>query len=517
MPQARLSILEGAGHFILWTRPQWIAEQVASLVAESGGSGGTLSAIPRTPPAVTPLSGPGLWLLLGLAFAGAVVFAPAANWWFAPFVNRGLVQLPILMVPLAAGSAVGGLRRGGGWASAWRAALAACAHAVVLVLLGRSLELRSATGLALGAVTWALGALVLRIRSHPSRRRLRGLWLRWTRWEYWPSWLVYGPVVPRLIWRSRHHGGPRSVTAVNPDMELGGLVAESKSAILGELDGASEVATWCLVDVGDLATRRRAVEDFARRLESPWPIVLKPDRGERGLGVTIARSGTERDAALERIRIPLIAQEFVDGPEYGIFWYRWPGADAGRIWSVAAKEPVVVHGDGRRRLVDLLLDHDRVLPLLGLHLERHAGRLGEVIPEGEVVQLTELGTHCLGATFVDAGHLATPELGAAIDRIMARAPGLDFGRFDIRVPSRDALREGRCIKVIEFNGLSAESASMYDPGRNLAGAWATLSDQWTLALRIGDARRSQGAAIATWTEILRAWWLHRSDRELRGG
>jgi hypothetical protein len=95
--------------------------------------------------------------------------------------------------------------------------------------------------------------------------------------------------------------------------------------------------------------------------------------------------------------------------------------------------------------------------------------------------------------------------------------GLDFGRFDLRVESEDDLTAGRKLKILEFNGVSAESAHVYDPDHSLSSARATLLEQWTAALRIGDAHRRAGARRPGWLEIARALRSHAADRAIRGG
>ena len=223
------------------------------------------------------------------------------------------------------------------------------------------------------------------------------------------------------------------------------------------------------------------------------------------------------DEVLSKISIPVIAQEYVAGVEYGVFWYRVGGQEHGEVFSVSHKEPVAVLGDGEKTLEDLLLAHHRVLPLLDYHLDRHASRLREVPARGERVQVTELGTHSLGATFLDSMHLKTGELEMAINRMMASCPDLDFGRFDIRAPSESEFIAGRGLRVLEFNGLSAEAAHAYDPANPVSTGRGILLEQWTLALQVGALRAQSGVRRSGWWEIWRALRAHSADRGQRGG
>lgn len=69
-----------------------------------------------------------------------------------------------------------------------------------------------------------------------------------------------------------------------------------------------------------------------------FPVVLKPDAGQRGSGVSIVRSSQRFFEYLTHSSFPIIVQEYVPGEDYGIFYYRYPGDERGRIFSVTETE-----------------------------------------------------------------------------------------------------------------------------------------------------------------------------------
>ena len=103
--------------------------------------------------------------------------------------------------------------------------------------------------------------------------------------------------------------------------------------------------------------RLRAIQSKGQ----PWPIVIKPDEGQRGLGVRIVKSEEEAKETLGHLDESLVLQEFVDGPEYGVFYYRYPEAEKGVISSITIKQLTSVTGDGERSLEDLILADDRTV------------------------------------------------------------------------------------------------------------------------------------------------------------
>src|SRR5690606_5707359 len=161
-------------------------------------------------------------------------------------------------------------------------------------------------------------------------------------------------------------------------------------------------------------------------LPAAWPLVLKPDIGERGSGVAIARTDAEVRAYLERAAGDTIVQAYAPGFEFGVFYFRRPGEERGQIFSVTDKQFPSVTGDGVRSLETRILADDRAVCMAPFYLRRHAARLSWVPASGEVVLLVELGTHCRGAAFLDGGWVRTPALEAAIDRLSQGFDGFWF-------------------------------------------------------------------------------------------
>ncbi|MEM8758596.1 MAG: hypothetical protein AAGF47_12555, partial [Planctomycetota bacterium] len=154
--------------------------------------------------------------------------------------------------------------------------------------------------------------------------------------------------------------------------------------------------------------------------------------------------------------------------------------------------PEVV-GDGTRSIETLVWAHARYRCQAGMFAARLASEWRRVPSEGERVVLSSMGNHAQGCMFVDAPELITPELERAVVEIAAAFPGgLDVGRFDLRFADEVELCGGRGFGVVEVNGVTSEPTNMYDPGRSPLFAWRLLSRQWSIAYRLGSARRAEG-------------------------
>jgi membrane protein DedA with SNARE-associated domain/pimeloyl-ACP methyl ester carboxylesterase len=362
------------------------------------------------------------------------------------------------------------------------------------------------------AVGLAVVKLIVPMFTWRGRRRLVGSWERRVHWEFWPPWAFYPPVVLFVLWRGLRSGALATFCASNPGIRHGGFVGESKAEILRALGGASDaVPRWVLIPGSlDPEARIEELERFVREdLDGQLPVVLKPDAGQRGSGVVVARDLERARAYLADTDLDLIAQAWVGGPEFGVFYARRPGEVVGQVSSVTVKRPAVVVGDGRRTLEELILRDRRAVAIASTYLARNADRLDLVPAAGERVEISNLGTHALGAVFEDGAELITPELEAAIDALAKHFDGFHFGRFDLRAPDQDALREGRGLSIIELNGVTAEMTHIYDRRHSVWYGWRTVIRQWALAFEIGAANRERGVRVPGLFELLLELWRYR--------
>ncbi len=352
--------------------------------------------------------------------------------------------------------------------------------------------------------------LVLPLCTWRGRRMLLSRWRRITHWEFWPRWAFYPPVVLYVLWLALKHRSLTLFTAANPAIPGGGFVGESKAEILRGLAGAGDVVCpWEL-----LPAHLSGAEKMARvraRLEawgSGYPVVLKPDIGERGTGVAIVGSEAEALAYLEAAHGDLLVQRFAPGREFGVFYIRRPGEARGRIFSITDKRLLTLTGDGVQTLEELILRDDRAVCMAPHHFHRHAAHLSDVIPRGATFTLVEVGTHARGALFLDGEWVRTPELEEAVDRLSRTYEGFYFGRYDLRTEDVEEFRRGRGFRVVELNGATAEATSIYDPTNRLGSAYRTLFAQWRLLFEVAAENVRRGATPATLAEVRRLMRKH---------
>src|SRR5258706_867228 len=334
-------------------------------------------------------------------------------------------------------------------------------------------------------------------------------------WEFWPIWAAYAPLAPYLLTLAIRHRSFTLFTAANPGIPTGGFVDESKSDILAKLRAAvGYVAEFELISAQlTPAERVQTAQRFIAKLGLTYPVILKPDMGERGSGVAVIRSGVELANYLRKATDDIIIQRYIDGAEFGVFYYRYPGESRGRIFSITAKQFPEVTGDGRSTLDELILHDPRASIIADTYRKLCRRPMSDVPANGERVRLVELGTHSRGAIFLDGGHLLTSALEEAVDRVSKAHLGFFFGRFDVRTASAEALQRGE-FQVIELNGVSAEATHIYDPSVSVWQAYRPLAQQWRIAVEIAAENRKRGTQPMSISELRRV--LRARSQRVRG-
>ena len=292
---------------------------------------------------------------------------------------------------------------------------------------------------------------------------------------------------------------------------MSGLVGESKLDILSGFEpGTAPVATYGEIPAsGDVDERTVGVLRFMKDNNLTFPLILKPDVGERGKGVRKVTSNEEIRAYIQEEPGRSIVQAYAPGYEFGVFYYRFPEEETGHIYSVTDKQFPRVVGNGKHTLQRLILDDERAVSMAKHYFKANHGRLFDVPEEGEEVKLIDIGTHSRGAVFLNGKQVLTPELERAFDQISKGFDGFYFGRFDIRTEDLEAFKAGTGFKIVELNGVTSEATHIYDPSNSLLSAYRTLMRQWEIAFEIGHQNRKRGIRPASVIEVLRRALINR--------
>jgi membrane protein DedA with SNARE-associated domain len=383
-------------------------------------------------------------------------------------------------------------------AIAWVAAIFAASRFPLFHRLGSGKSV-----VALGVVVLLGPSLLGRLRLLLPKLRLKSR--RYRRWEFWPAWMFYPPVVAMCGWLALKYRGLALPTVANPSFRNGGIIGESKIDILQALMTAAPdyVADGYLLPAAPLSLRIDELRRVCRAHAIPYPLVLKPNLGQRGSGFKLISSQAAAENYLAQVTADVIVQHYIaHEEEIGIFYYRIPGQQCGDILAVTQKVFPTVIGDGVNTFEELLHKDERASLIASTYLSRYPQLRHEVLRSGERLRLVEAGNHCQGCIFRDGSHLLSTALRDRIDEISRQIPGFFIGRYDVRYASDEDLESGR-FKIIELNGAASEATNIYDARNSLMSAYRTLYKQWDLVFRIGRANYDRGYKPASVVDVLR--------------
>lgn len=314
-------------------------------------------------------------------------------------------------------------------------------------------------------------------------------------WEYWPFQILYTPIFIYWLFLSLRARSFLFFSASNPSIQTGGMLGESKMEILRLIPERYLPKTIYINPEVENVTTKFQLHGFN------YPVICKPDVGERGKGVAKINTSKELLKYSNKAKWPFLIQEYIDAPiELGIFYYRYPNTDRGTISSIVMKEMLHVVGNGKDTLRTLICNLDRAKIHRRLLFEKFAQRLNEVIPAAEKIELVEIGNHCKGTKFLNANHLINDELITVFDQISKKIQGFYYGRYDLRVHSLNDLYAGDGITIMELNGAGSEPAHIYHPGYSLLAAYRCLFEHWTVLFRISKQNHENGIPYLTLKE-----------------
>lgn len=247
-----------------------------------------------------------------------------------------------------------------------------------------------------------------------------------------------------------------------------------------------------------------------------FPVILKPDYGERGWQVEKIEDSNELERYLKMNRMNILVQEFIDYPvELGIFYIRHPGNEMGSITSIVRKQLLYVTGDGSASVKELINRNPRAFLQYKNIEKRHPDLLFHVPGKGEKIELVPIANHSRGATFLNGNSLINDQLSKVIHNFAKDIPGFFYGRFDIRCQSIQDLNLGKNFKILELNGAKSEPAHIYHPGYSLREAYGVIFNHWYEMYTIAMLNKSSGIDFPSFSAGWTSWKKYRYYARLR--
>ena len=219
-----------------------------------------------------------------------------------------------------------------------------------------------------------------------------------------------------------------------------------------------------------------------------FPMILKPNEGERGKGVVKITNEKELGVQLEKINADYIIQEFIDLPhEYGILFYKFPNKTGEGISSIGFKELPFIEGDGVSTIKKLL-----VAKFKHRHFENTRNiNVNTILEKGQRYTLEYVAHRSRNCIFKNYNHIHCPELVRTFSKIAQQIDGFYLGRFDVKANGIDDLIHGKDIKILEVNGVNSMPIHIFDPDYSFTKTYSDLRDHWKLIYTISKQNQEK--------------------------
>ena len=324
---------------------------------------------------------------------------------------------------------------------------------------------------------------------------------KWFRFEFWPFWFFYIPMFFYGFYLAIKARAFAYFTPANPAMRFGGAFGMDKMKILESLDKKYVPQGF----VAHSSLQSSELMQLMNHHNMDFPIVCKPNVGERGVGVEKIDCESDLISFVKNKNEDILVQEFVDYPiELGIFYHRFPISKKDGITSIVRKEFLTITGNGKLKFSDLVKANIRANNRISYLKNKYHSKWNKIVPAGISYKLEPIGNHNRGTKFLDGNNLINDKLVSVFREISKPLDGYYYGRFDMKVNSIEDLYEGENIKIIELNGTNSEPAHIYDPDFPLIKAYKEIIKHMKLVYDISMENRKLGVQPVSFKDIMSA-------------
>jgi hypothetical protein len=290
-------------------------------------------------------------------------------------------------------------------------------------------------------------------------------------------------------------------TAVNPTIPTGGMWGETKWDILNKIPKSHRPTTILITKDTSFAEILSKIAEAGLQ----YPLIAKPNIGERGFMVVKLTGEENLLQYTKKFKEDFLIQPFVDLPqELAVMYHRYPDGKPGRVTSICIKETLKVTGDGEssvRTLMNRSLRSKFQIP----RFEKDFPAILNVIPgKNEILELEPIGNHCRGTKFLNGNEYIDDELNAIFDNIAKEMKDVYYGRFDMKCHSIESIKKGEPFMVMEYNGIGAEPAHIYDPHYPFIHKYRDILNHWSIIYAIYLMQKQRGVRAISFKEGIKS-------------
>lgn len=322
-------------------------------------------------------------------------------------------------------------------------------------------------------------------------------------WKGWPFWFFHLPIIPTILKLGLKSKNILFFTACNPCLPWGGFGAVPKQSILEKIPTKYRPVSFLVLK----NSSHKEIINLLKNSNITFPVIVKPDIGERGWGVQKIYNKSEFINALISKPVNMIVQEYISTLyEFGVLFHRRPDSNKITITSLSTKEFRSIIGDGKKKIKELVSENFKSNHKEILNFNRE---IEEFIPaKNESITLLQIAHRSQGIIFKDARNLINPQLEKILLEIIQPLGDFFYGRFDIKAKSIEHFKKGKEIKVLELNGTDSVPIHIFDPAIPLSEAYSDLRNHWKIIAEISMLNMQKGNISISILDFLKMIYTH---------
>lgn len=234
-----------------------------------------------------------------------------------------------------------------------------------------------------------------------------------------------------------------------------------------------------------------------------FPLIVKPDMGERGKNVALLATAKELERYLKKIKQPVLIQEYISYPiELGILFY-WDINDKPCISSIGVKKFCEIEGNGKDTLKKLVSKNHRIASRKDFLEKKFKEQWLQIVPKNKKILIEPIGNHNLGTAFYDGREYYSKEMLEWVANCVKNISGFDYGRLDIKIENWNAFKNNNGIKLLEINGVNSEPIHIYDPSYSLWKAYKDIFHHMNIIYKLSKHKADKNTPTLTLFDFLR--------------
>lgn len=293
----------------------------------------------------------------------------------------------------------------------------------------------------------------------------------------------------------------------NPKLSFGGFEGESKKEMY-DLLPKSYYPKTVYINPGE--TFQNVLEKIIVNSLS-YPFIVKPNVGMEGILFRKIENKQHLETYHTIMPADYLLQEFVDFPlEIGLFYFRYPQNNSGKITGFFSKKFPVITGNGVSTIKEILENEQ---PEITEELSKlDEKQLTKVLEKNQIFNLSFIGNRYHGVTFHDLSQFIDESLLKLFDKI-SMSSQFYYGRYDIKCSSVEDLKNGINFSILEFNGAGSIPNHIYTGEFTHVEAYKEIMKHWKALYEISSYNHQSG--IKYWSLAKGARYLFNAKKHFR--